>query len=281
MEHVPGRTLAALLAEGPLEAATVLRLVRQVAEALADAHEHGIVHRDVKPGNVMVTERGHVKVLDFGLARFAPPGAEDSATWSGRHGRSTGRSRAPSPTCRPSRRAARPVDPRSDVFSLGVVLYEMLAGRRPFGGPNAVALVDAILREPPSALRVAGAARRRARRARAAHAGEGARTSARRHARGLRRARRDLGGAARGAPRAGEPAVAVVAFANITGRPEDAWLGTGLAETVAAGLAGLPGVAVVARERIVEVMRALGIAAEADDMRPPCASAARSAHASW
>src|SRR5262249_16715636 len=86
MEYVRGRTLAERLREGPLEPEAALAIVEQMAQALAAAHEHGIVHRDVKPGNVMLGERGLVKVLDFGLARYAPPAHEDSLTWSGRHG---------------------------------------------------------------------------------------------------------------------------------------------------------------------------------------------------
>jgi tetratricopeptide (TPR) repeat protein len=268
MEHVPGRTLAAILAEGPLEAAAALRLLRQVAEALADAHEHGIVHRDVKPGNVMVTERGLVKVLDFGLARFAPPGAEDSATWSGRHGPLDGAIAGTLAYMSPEQVRGGVLDARSDIFSLGVLVYEMLAGRRPFGGKNAFALVDAILREPPSPLHltvpIADAL--------GALALRMLEKDPERRPAGLREVCAELDAIAAGrapdsapASAAGEPSVAVVAFANVTGRPDDAWLGTGLAETVAAGLAGLSGVTVISRERIVEVTRALGDAAEPDD----------------
>jgi TolB-like protein/Flp pilus assembly protein TadD len=265
MEYVKGRTLSQLLEAGRMEAAAILPIARQVAEALADAHAHGVVHRDVKPGNVMVNERGLVKVLDFGLARFAPPAHEDSATWSGRHGALEGAIVGTLAYMSPEQARGHAVDARSDIFSLGVLTYELLAGRRPFEGKNAIELVEAILTKSPTPPSAEGPL-----------AAGLFQIVARMLEKDPSRRPVDMGeilgeidallaGNTPALAPAREHVVAVTGFANVTGRPEDAWLGTGLAETVSAGLAEVPGLAVVSRERILEVLREMGRPADADD----------------
>jgi formylglycine-generating enzyme required for sulfatase activity/dienelactone hydrolase len=146
MELVEGRTLHAALAKGPLPAAEALSIAIQIADALAEAHRAGILHRDVKSGNIMLTSRGQVKVLDFGLAKRleagAAPGAGPELT---REGTTLGTLSYMSP----EQLLGKAVDARSDLFSFGVVLYEMLTGRLPFQGSTTVAVADAILHGEP------------------------------------------------------------------------------------------------------------------------------------
>jgi len=140
MAFYEGETLQRKLARGPLPVETAVDLAIQVARGLARAHEAGIVHRDVKPGNVMVTARGEVKLLDFGIAKIA------GAAGLTRTGTVVGTPAYLSP----EQASGDAVDAGADVWALGVMLYEMLAGRRPFPGEHPQALVHAILtRDPP------------------------------------------------------------------------------------------------------------------------------------
>ncbi|HUK36613.1 MAG TPA: serine/threonine-protein kinase, partial [Vicinamibacterales bacterium] len=146
-EFIDGRTLRSLLVDA-VTTATVVDIGRQVARALSAAHAAGIVHRDVKPENIMVRGDGYVKVLDFGLARIDTSNASDETT---RTNFDTAVGTVMGTTCylSPEVVQARVAGPPADVFALGVVLYELLAGRRPFVAPTSVGVLSAILSEEP------------------------------------------------------------------------------------------------------------------------------------
>jgi serine/threonine protein kinase/tetratricopeptide (TPR) repeat protein len=149
LEYLAGATLAEQLRAGPLPSADILKIGRTLAEGLAEAHAHGIVHRDVKPGNILFTSHGSPKLVDFGLARIRPellpPVGPDSTTADlVQPERIEGTLAYMSPE--QLRRLT--IDPRSDIYSLGVVLFEMAAGRRPFPATEAAELISAILRDP-------------------------------------------------------------------------------------------------------------------------------------
>jgi serine/threonine-protein kinase len=150
LEYAAGRTLREMLEEGPLDVSEAVRLGGEIAGGLAAAHEAGIVHRDLKAENVIVTPAGHAKILDFGLAKpFAADLGTESLT---EHGTVVGTSHAMSP----EQAGGDEVDGRSDLFSFGVLLYEMLTGKSPFRGVHALDTLRRVLTEeppPPSALR--------------------------------------------------------------------------------------------------------------------------------
>ena len=153
MEVVEGQPLSGRLAAGPLPPEEVMRYGLQLADALAHAHDRGVVHRDLKSANVMVTPEGHVKVLDFGLARRVS--GEELAEVTTRAHASLSQAGAilgTLPYMAPEQLRAQPADARSDVWALGVVLYEMAAGVRPFEGQTGFELSSAILHETPSPL---------------------------------------------------------------------------------------------------------------------------------
>ncbi len=151
LELLEGETLAHLMASGKPSVLRALEIGLQVARGLAAAHEKSIVHRDLKPSNLFLTPDGRVKILDFGLARLED-GSEGLATLGSADRTQAGRAVGTLGYMSPEQARGRDVDARSDIFSLGVVLYEMLAGSRPFGGQSAAEVYAALLGQDPEPL---------------------------------------------------------------------------------------------------------------------------------
>ena len=153
MELVEGQALSSRLAEGPLPIDQVLRFGQQMADALAHAHARGVVHRDFKSANVVVTPEGQVKVLDFGLAkRLKDEQLPDVTTVSKQSLTAPGTVAGTLAYMAPEQLRGQAADERSDIWALGVVLYEMATGRRPFQGQTGFELTSAVLKEAPPPL---------------------------------------------------------------------------------------------------------------------------------
>ncbi len=145
LEYVPGRTLAELIAKSDLRAEEVLTVALQIAEALATAHEHGVIHRDLKPGNIKITPEGKVKVLDFGLAKSVGDEFQGRQTTVTEPGRVLGTPAYMSP----EQARGKQIDKRSDIWSFACVLFEMLTGAVPFEGDTVSDMLANILHKEP------------------------------------------------------------------------------------------------------------------------------------
>jgi len=144
MELVEGESLNTLIAARSLTTPDVVRIIKRCADALTEAHAHGVIHRDVKPENIVVTQRG-VNMLDFGIAKLIDAPPEDAGKLT-----SDGTVIGTPDYMSPEQALGKPIDHRSDIFSLGVVLYESLTGRHPFASPSVTeTLVRIVTKEPP------------------------------------------------------------------------------------------------------------------------------------
>jgi Tol biopolymer transport system component len=154
MEYVEGKPLGDLIVKGGLPLTKLLSVAIPLADAVSAAHQRGITHRDLKPANVMVTADGRVKVLDFGLAKLMEASPVAMGVTGLPTGPLTGEGRIVGTVAymSPEQAEAKPIDHRSDIFSLGIILYEMAAGQRPFKGDTSASIVASILRDSPASI---------------------------------------------------------------------------------------------------------------------------------
>ncbi|HTV82408.1 MAG TPA: protein kinase [Acidobacteriaceae bacterium] len=272
MELLQGQTLREHLsasadrtgkAAPPITIPVLLDLAVQIADALASAHQRGITHRDVKPANILVTEQGHAKILDFGLAKFAPANgspfaAPTMAATPEEALTSPGTAMGTVAYMSPEQALGQELDARTDLFSFGLVLYEVATGKQAFSGPTSAAIFDAILHEtppPPGQLNAAlpqklgeiiAKALEKDRQLRYQTAGD--------MLADLKRLRRDLdsGSAAVAAASDDVPgeemdAIAVLPFENSSGDPDSEYLSDGIAESLINSLSQLGRLRVLAR----------------------------------
>lgn len=293
MEFVEGEVVSKALERGPLPVLDTINIAMQVADALDEAHSLGIVHRDIKSSNLIITERGLVKVLDFGLAKvtgnLVAPSRDSDSDPTTKLGQETvtGLVLGTVSYMSPEQALGQTVDHRSDIFSLGVVSYEMLTAQLPFNGDSSTEVIDRIVNhEPPAIARLnynVPQELERIVRKTLEKSPAYRYQSAREMYIDLRNLQRDLDNnnrtASVGAPttehqatvllterQSGpsnalapklENALAVMTFSNITGEPKDEWIGSGIAETVTSDLKKVRGLSVIGRERTFEVLKDL------------------------
>ena len=233
LEYVHGDVL-----HGPMELAEALSIARQIAGALEAAHARGILHRDLKPANIMVTRASaaadaSAKLLDFGIAKLmdGPEGGANDLTRT-----LTGAVLGTAAYMSPEQADGQPLDARSDIFSFGTVLYELLSGRRPFAGTTTAQVLSALLRDEPAVLDAPPAVERVVRRCLAKRPSDRFQSM-----RELRAALDDV------TTTDAQPSIVVLAFDNMSGDKENEYFSDGLAEEIINALTRVPGLKVIAR----------------------------------
>ena len=229
LEYLEGAPL-----RGPVTSGEAVRLASQIADGLQSAHERGILHRDLKPANVIVLRHGetsHAKVLDFGVAQLTSSDIDATRTVAG----------AVSGTpayMSPEQASGKPLDARSDVFSFGAVLYELLAGTRAFTGDSTAQILSAVLRDDPGPFEAPADVQQIVRRCLAKDPDRRFQTMA-----DVRHALQHLTGGSADAT----PSIAVLPFANLSADPEQEYFSDGLADEIINALAKIHGLKVIAR----------------------------------
>ena len=249
MEYVDGAAI-----KGPLSVERTVQMAIQIAGALDEAHRNGILHRDLKPGNILVTTSGATKLLDFGLAKLAA--GADSETASTIEGTVMGTPAYMSP----EQAQGKPVDARSDIFSFGAVLYEVISGNRAFGGTSTAQVLSAVLRDEPKPLQTLTQLERIVMRCLAKQPTQRYQTMAE-----VKAALEQVGAK----PEEQQPSIAVLPFIDMSPGKDNEWFSDGLAEEIINALAQIPGLMVIARtsafafkgknEDIRRIAEALGV----------------------
>jgi serine/threonine protein kinase/tetratricopeptide (TPR) repeat protein len=239
LEYVEGKPLSS-----PLPEQETVRLAIQIASALEEAHQHGIIHRDLKPSNIMVTEKGSVKLLDFGLAKlYEQDAATSQSPTADVPATQAGAILGTVAYMSPEQAQGKPVDARSDIFSFGLMFYEMLSGKRAFSGDSNFAVMEAIVRQDPPLLQISTSLEKIVKRCLEKQ------PSARYQRMSALKTELEevLGKMQSKTSEEPQPSIAVLPFVNMSGDKEQEYFSDGLAEEIINALIKIPGLKVTAR----------------------------------